>query len=116
MGGHATFTLRDGSEVGEEAVLGTPLTGPHQRDRSAQKPTAAQRRYLARGHDQAGGKLPLFDLNGQEIDHRTIRVCIERGWAEPWFPNPVKPDWVVCRITDQGRLIIGDDPGPDPAP
>lgn len=70
----------------------------------------AQRRYLERGVNQPGGKLPLFDENGQEIPKATIRVCIAHGWAEPWSKNPIHPDWLVCRLTDDGYKIIGRDP------
>jgi len=70
------------------------------------QPTDAQRRWLCRGLDQPGGKLPLFDEAGQRINSRTIRACIEKGWAEPWFSNPIKPDWLVCRLTHAGRLIV----------
>lgn len=66
-------------------------------------PTAAQRRYLERGLTQPGGKLPLFDGEGRAVDARTVRACVEAGWAEPWFHNPLKPDWLVCRLTDAGR-------------
>ena len=52
---------------------------------------------------QAGGKLPLFDLDGQDVDAAIVRRCVERGWAEPWFNNPLKPDWLVCKLTDAGR-------------
>lgn len=75
--------------------------------RARRKPTWAQFRYLVRGLDQAGGKLPLFDDQGQEIDSRTIRSCIVRGWAQPWHRNPVKPDWLVCRLTDAGYRVLG---------
>jgi hypothetical protein len=67
-------------------------------------PTAAQRAWLRRGLDQPGGKLPLFDTDGGKIDPRTIRACIERGWAAPWFDNPLKPDWLVCKLTAAGRV------------
>lgn len=70
-------------------------------------PTAAQRRWLARGAEQPGGKLPLFDRQGREVPKATIRACIEAGWAEPWFANPVKPDWLVCKLTADGYRIIG---------
>lgn len=66
----------------------------------------AQRRYLKRGLRQAGGKLPLFDEYGQEVDVRTIRSCIRAGWAEPWFHNPLKPDWLVCKLTEAGRRAL----------
>jgi hypothetical protein len=72
----------------------------------ALKPSEAQRRYLARGLSQPGGKLPLFDETGQEYDARTIRACIKAGWAEPWFANPLKPDWLVCKLTEAGRAAL----------
>lgn len=75
---------------------------------TAKRPTAAQRRYLERGLGQPGGKLPLFDDNGVEIDARTVRACIRAGWAEPWFHNPLKPDWLVCKLTDAGRAAVED--------
>lgn len=68
----------------------------------------AQLRYLRLGLEQPGGKLPLFDRGGQEIKPATIRSCIEKGWAEPWFSNPVKPDWLVCRLTEKGRGVAGN--------
>ncbi len=73
---------------------------------SSGKPTPAQRRWLARGLDQPGGKLPLFDKDGRRIDPRTIQSAIEQGWAEPWFDNPIKPDWIVCKLTDAGRAVL----------
>jgi len=69
-------------------------------------PSAAQRAYLQRGLAQPGGKLPLFDAAGQQIDPRTIKACIEQGWAEPWFSNPLKPDWLVCKLTAAGRSAL----------
>ncbi len=70
------------------------------------RPSPVQRRWLERGLDQAGGKLPLFDEDGREIDPRTIKSCIKQGWAEPWVTNPIKPDWLVCRLTKAGRDIV----------
>ena len=61
--------------------------------------------YLRRGLTQAGGKLPLFDLDGQDVDAAIVRRCLERGWAEPWFNNPLKPDWLVCKLTESGRRL-----------
>lgn len=65
-------------------------------------PSDAQKRWLSKGLNQAGGKLPLFDDGGREVPARTIRACIAAGWAEPWFSNPIKPDWLVCKLTDKG--------------
>lgn len=70
----------------------------------------AQRAYLARGLDQPGGKLPLFDADGREVAPATIRVCLERGWAEPWFANPIKPDWIVAKLTAAGYRLLGVEP------
>ena len=68
-------------------------------------PTHTQIRWLGRGLDQPGGKLPLFDEDGAKVSARTIRSCVEHGWAEPWFRNPLKPDWLICRLTETGRAI-----------
>jgi len=71
---------------------------------SASQPSAVQRAWLSRGLTQPGGKLPLFDADGQRVSPRTIQACIDQGWAEPWFANPTKPDWLVCKLTEQGRI------------
>lgn len=65
-----------------------------------------QKRYLERGLSEPGGKLPLFDNQGQRIKDQTIKACIKNGWCEPWYHNPVKPDWLVCKLTAQGRSIL----------
>ncbi|ABC22472.1 hypothetical protein [Rhodospirillum rubrum] len=70
------------------------------------RPSAPQRRWLERGLTQAGGKLPLFDDQGRRVDGRIIRICLERGWVEPWFANPLKPNWLVCKLTDAGRAAL----------
>ncbi len=70
------------------------------------KLSGPQRDWLLRGLSQPGGKLPLFDRDGQKISDRTIKSCIRKGWAEPWFENPIKPDWLVCKLTDSGRRVI----------
>ena len=70
------------------------------------KATTLQVRWLSRGLEQAGGKLPLFDDKGRKISDRTVQSCIEKGWAEPWFNNPMKPDWTICKLTDAGRQLI----------
>jgi len=66
-------------------------------------PTIHEILYLRRGLTQAGGKLPLFDLDGQSVDEAIVQRCLDRGWAEPWFHNPLKPDWLVCKLTEAGR-------------
>jgi hypothetical protein len=75
-------------------------------NRQGSRPTAVQLSWLRRGLDQAGGKLPLFDDNGKRVGERTVRACIEQGWAAPWFNNPIKPDWLICKLTDAGREML----------
>jgi hypothetical protein len=74
-----------------------------------QRPTAAQANWLRRGLDQPGGKLPLFDANGKKVAARTVESCVRQGWAEPWFDNPIKPDWLVCKLTASGRIAVADE-------
>jgi hypothetical protein len=69
------------------------------------RPSAAQLVWLKRGRQQPGGKLPLFDEWGQRVNEQTIRSCIAQGWAEPWFANPLKPEWLVCKLTESGRSL-----------
>lgn len=71
--------------------------------------TPVQRKWLRGGLHQPGGKLPLFDENGQRVSARTVQSCIRNGWAEPWFANPLKPDWLVCKLTHLGRVIAEED-------
>ena len=77
--------------------------------------TKAQKLYLSRGLQEPGGKLPLFDADGQRISDRTVRACMRRGWAAPWYRNPLKPDWLVCRLTDAGRAALQALKPTDPA-
>jgi hypothetical protein len=69
------------------------------------RPSDVQLAWLKRGLGQPGGKLPLFNEDGQRISPRTVRVCLDRGWAEPWFWNAIKPDWLVCKLTGKGRSL-----------
>jgi hypothetical protein len=80
------------------------------------RPTEAQRRYLERGLTQAGGKLPLFGRDGREVSRKTVESCVAHGWAMPWVQNPIKPDWLVCRLTEAGYRVLGSEPPMAPAP
>ena len=83
--------------------------GTEQNDSSSKNPTKTQRKWLGRGLAQPGGKLPLFDDLGQKISKQTVKSCLERGWAEPWFHNPLNPNWIVCKLTEAGRKVaLGD--------
>jgi len=79
---------------------------PRHTKRPKDGPSEQQLKWLMRGLEQSGGKLPLFDSEGQEFSARTVQSCINKGWAEPWFSNPLKPDWLVCKLTVSGRQII----------
>jgi hypothetical protein len=97
-----------------------PVSEEHEDIEATLRPTEPQRRYLARGLTEPGGKLPLFDRDGREVAPRTIQACLAHGWAVPWFANPVKPDWLVCRLTPKGYSVLGqavpgEPPGEVPA-
>jgi hypothetical protein len=35
----------------------------------------------------------------------------------PWMHNPIKPDWLVCRLTEGGyRVLGGEPPSQNPGP
>lgn len=71
-----------------------------------QRLSATEKTYLKMGLRQPGGKLPLFDDNGQEISSRTISACLKKGYVERWFANPLKPEWLVCKLTESGREAL----------
>jgi hypothetical protein len=71
------------------------------------RPTEPQRRYLERGLSEPGGKLPLFDRDGRQVPRKTIETCVAHRWAEPWTANPIKPDWLVCKLTPTGYRALG---------
>lgn len=75
-------------------------------DRTITKPSPAQRRWLERGLTQPGGKLPLFDGDGRKVNLQVVKKCVECGWAEPWFANQMKPEWLVCKLTSAGRSML----------
>ncbi len=68
--------------------------------------TNKERSCLGAGLSQRSGKLPLFDAQGQQLDESVLRACIAKGYCAPWFANPLKPDWLVCRLTDDGRAAL----------
>lgn len=82
--------------------------GEAQDSRSAVKLSPAQRKWLERGLTQPGGKLPLFDSDGRKVSPQVVKKCVEAGWAEPWFANQLKPDWLVCKLTVAGRVALSE--------
>ena len=96
-------------------LSGSPASPPNHDAvtiKAAVRPSGAQHRYLERGLEQPGGKLPLFDREGRQVPSKTVQACIEHGWAEPWTRNPIKPEWLVCRLTPAGYEVLGH-PVPD---
>ena len=85
---------------------GAALRALNDNDFADIQPTLPELFYLRRALGQPGGKLPLFDRWGQRVNEQTVRACISHGWAEPWFTNPLKPDWLVCRLTEHGRELV----------
>ncbi|MCA8908814.1 MAG: hypothetical protein KDA49_09745 [Rhodospirillaceae bacterium] len=77
-------------------------------------PTRAQLRWLRRGLSEPGGKLPLFDERGVKVGRPTVEACLAAGWAERWFDNPLKPDWLVCKLTPAGRAVASPDGTAEP--
>ena len=73
---------------------------------TGRRPSETQRAWLRRGLSQPGGKLPLFDDKGRAVNTRIVKSCLASGWAKPWFSNPLKPDWLVCKLTEAGRNAI----------
>jgi len=69
-------------------------------------PTEEQRRWLASGLQQPGGKLPLYDDKGARISAELMASCISVGWAEPWAINPTRTENQICRLTDAGREAL----------
>lgn len=93
-----------------------PTHNSEEEGHPSSRPTEPQRRYLERGLTQPGGKLPLFDADGREVPVRTIQSCIAHGWAEPWIHNPIRPEWMVCKLTAKGYGVLGRDPQGESAP
>jgi len=64
-------------------------------------------RFLQNGLRAPGGKLPLFDDEGQRIDTDLLRFCLDSGLAETWFVGEAGPDMPVYRLTDKGCAALG---------
>jgi hypothetical protein len=92
-------------ETSRRAPAGPTVQALNDNEPAGHAPTLAELFYLRRGVSQPGGKLPLFDLDGQAVAAAIVRRCLERGWAEPWFNNPLKPGWLVCKLTPAGRRL-----------
>ena len=59
--------------------------------------------WLQGGLQREEGRLALFDEFGEPVQKAIVRRAIDKGLAEPWFANPMRPQWTVCRLTEKGR-------------
>ena len=75
--------------------------------RLVNRPTPRQLEWLRRGLDRQSGNLPLYDTFGQRISNRTMKSCVERGWAET--RDEVMHDWQLCQLTPAGRRVLDAD-------
>ena len=75
--------------------------------RLANRPTPTQLEWLRRGLDRPSGNLPLFDTFGQRVSNRTMKSCVERGWAET--RAAAMRDWQLCQLTSAGRRLLDAD-------
>ncbi len=94
-------------EIARHLARAVDVVPSNDNETEAALPSLSELLYLRRGLTQPGGKLPLFDLDGQAVAAGIVRRCLQRGWAEPWFNNPLKPGWLVCKLTAAGREIAG---------
>lgn len=61
--------------------------------------------WLQGGLNRVDGRLALFDAFGEPVEKVIIQSAIAKGLAEPWFASPMRPQWMVCRLTAQGRRV-----------
>lgn len=64
--------------------------------------------WLKTGAGNKEGRLALFDGTGQRVDQTVQRAALSQGWVEGWFANPMRPDWMVCRLTPSGRRFLAE--------
>ena len=75
--------------------------------RPSKRPTPRQLEWLRDGLDRPGGNLPMFDQYGQRVSDRTVKSCVERGWAET--RDEAMRNWQLCQLTSAGRRVLDAD-------
>ncbi len=73
---------------------------------TARETEEAMRQWLQGGLDREDGRLAIFDMFGEPVNKSVIKSAIASGLAEPWFSSPMRPQWMVCRITPKGRAAL----------
>jgi hypothetical protein len=71
------------------------------------RPTPVQLEWLRRGLDRPGGNLPLYDSFGQRVSDRTMKSCVEHGWATT--RAEAMRNWQLCQLTSAGREVLDAD-------
>ena len=82
-------------------------TAPPRARRTSKRPTPRQLEWLRLGLDWPSGNVPMFDTYGQRISDRTMKSCVERGWAET--RDAAMRDWQLCQLTSAGRRLVDAD-------
>lgn len=80
-------------------------TGLNRADAKARLIEIDMMAWLRGGLNRADGRLALFDAFGEPVEPIIIQKAIASGLAEPWFASPMRPQWMVCRLTAQGRRV-----------
>jgi len=73
---------------------------------SARETEIELRNWLEAGSQRTDGRLAMFDQFGEPVSKGVIKTAIASGLAEPWFSSPMRPQWMVCRITQKGREAL----------
>ena len=75
-------------------------------DFAARETEIELRNWLRGGLDREDGRLAIFDSFGEPVNKAVIKSAISEGLAEPWFSSPMRPQWMVCRLTPKGRTVL----------
>ncbi len=73
---------------------------------SARETELELRDWLRGGLNREDGRLAMFDTFGEPVRKIIIKTAIAEGLAEPWFSSPMRPQWMVCRLTSKGRDVL----------
>ena len=73
---------------------------------SARETEMEMQSWLQGGLDREDGRLAIFDMFGEPVNKAVIKSAIATGLAEPWFSSPMRPQWMVCRLTTKGRDAV----------
>jgi hypothetical protein len=78
----------------------------------AVRPTQEELRWMRRGLNQPGGKIPVFDESDTPVDPKIVLRCLEQQWVEPWVGNQKNPNnlYMACRLSPLGRRLCTSEP------